>query len=315
MQLQNCLKYQASLHTGFALQNCLSSWCPQRLARRSGRGTHFVIAALHSTGASKRLSVVTLRIRRYTCNRLKLSVISGLRGAPVTGKSGCVSLRITMSTSNHRYTLRYNPIQTQVPQHLDVRWTEVRPSVETCQVDASLVHTLESVQSQSPLGLTRQSDWPLGRHLEWDTASGQVSDGAHAQIPFFRNCFKCSLIVGLTFLTLMDIRRQPLNFECLPAFHVYQLELLYSSSPHLLGSRCAGPNTHSVTWLGGLYRHHHNLGRDAVRRGSQEALWLWPLPWGGEWKQGKPLQAQKFNCADIDIQRGKKWHLDCRRGL
>lgn len=28
-----------------------------------------VMAAFHSTGASKRLSVVTLRMRRYTCDR------------------------------------------------------------------------------------------------------------------------------------------------------------------------------------------------------------------------------------------------------
>lgn len=71
----------------------------------------------------------------------------------------------------------------------------------------------------------------------------------------------------------------------------------------------------SVTWLGGLYWHHHNLGRDAVRRGSQEALALWPLLYGGEWEQDKPLQAQKFNCADVDVTRGKEWHSDCRRGL
>lgn len=42
--------------------------CCQRLDRLSGLGTHLVMAAFHSTGASKRLSVVTLRIRRYTCN-------------------------------------------------------------------------------------------------------------------------------------------------------------------------------------------------------------------------------------------------------
>lgn len=40
--------------------------CCQRLERLSGLGTHLVMAAFHSTGASKRLSVVTLRIRRYT---------------------------------------------------------------------------------------------------------------------------------------------------------------------------------------------------------------------------------------------------------
>jgi hypothetical protein len=46
----------------------------QRLDRLSGLGTHFVTAALHSTGASNRLSVVTLRIRRYTCNGKQGSV-------------------------------------------------------------------------------------------------------------------------------------------------------------------------------------------------------------------------------------------------
>lgn len=70
MQLQNCPKCLLFLHTGFTLQSCLSPWCPQRLDRLSGRGTHFVIAALHSTGASKRLSVVTLRIRRYTSREM-----------------------------------------------------------------------------------------------------------------------------------------------------------------------------------------------------------------------------------------------------
>lgn len=41
-------------------------WRCQRLDLLSGLGTHFVMAAFHSTGASRRLSVVTLRIRRYT---------------------------------------------------------------------------------------------------------------------------------------------------------------------------------------------------------------------------------------------------------
>lgn len=36
----------------------------QVLERLSGLGTHFIIAALHKAGASKRLKVVTLRIRR-----------------------------------------------------------------------------------------------------------------------------------------------------------------------------------------------------------------------------------------------------------
>lgn len=41
-------------------------WCCQRLDLLSGLGTHFVMAAFHSTGASRRLSVVTLKMRRYT---------------------------------------------------------------------------------------------------------------------------------------------------------------------------------------------------------------------------------------------------------
>jgi len=36
----------------------------QVLERLSGLGTHFIIAALHRAGASKRLRVVTLRISR-----------------------------------------------------------------------------------------------------------------------------------------------------------------------------------------------------------------------------------------------------------
>lgn len=35
--------------------------------RLSGLGAHFKIVPLHSAGASKRLKVVTLRMRRYTC--------------------------------------------------------------------------------------------------------------------------------------------------------------------------------------------------------------------------------------------------------
>ena len=64
-----------------------SSLSHQRLDRLSGLGTHLVIAALHSTGASKRLSVVTLSIRRYTCNSKVQSGSQRLSGlAPATGK-------------------------------------------------------------------------------------------------------------------------------------------------------------------------------------------------------------------------------------
>lgn len=52
------------------LQGChrlqRQTW-PHKLDRRSGRGTHLERATLHSTGASSRLSVVTLKIKRYTC--------------------------------------------------------------------------------------------------------------------------------------------------------------------------------------------------------------------------------------------------------
>ena len=53
-----------------------------------------MIAALHSTGASRRLSVVTLRIRRYTCNR-KDHVILGPGGPP--GQAGLPE--VTLRTS------------------------------------------------------------------------------------------------------------------------------------------------------------------------------------------------------------------------
>lgn len=52
-------------------------WRCQRLDLLSGLGTHFVMAAFHSTGASRRLSVVTLRIRRYTCNR-SMGTVTGV---------------------------------------------------------------------------------------------------------------------------------------------------------------------------------------------------------------------------------------------
>jgi len=44
--------------------SCICANLNQVLERLSGLGTHFIIAALHRAGASKRLRVVTLRIRR-----------------------------------------------------------------------------------------------------------------------------------------------------------------------------------------------------------------------------------------------------------
>lgn len=85
----------------------------------------------------------------------------------------------------------------------------------------------------------------------------------------------------------MDTRRQPFNFECSPAFHMYQSQLLSSFSAHVLGSRCAEPNIQSATWQGRLYWQHHHLGRDAVRGSSQEALPQWSLPHAGEWERGQ----------------------------
>lgn len=144
----------------------------------------------------------------------------------MTGKSGGVSLRITMSTSNHRYTLRYTHRQTQVPRHLDVRldhqWKLLRSLHSWC-THWSLCnqsHPLGSIGSQTdPLGSLGVSTQPQGR--------------SQMELKFHSSATVCSLIVGLAFLTLMGTRRQPRNFECLPAFHVYQLELLYSFGPHL----------------------------------------------------------------------------------
>lgn len=46
------------------MYSCTGASFNQVLERLSGLGTHFIIAALHRAGASKRLRVVTLRIRR-----------------------------------------------------------------------------------------------------------------------------------------------------------------------------------------------------------------------------------------------------------
>lgn len=68
-------------------------WHCQRLDLLSGLGTHFVMAAFHSTGASRRLSVVTLRIRRYTCNR-SMGTVTGVP----EGKA--CSLHVSLSTGH-----------------------------------------------------------------------------------------------------------------------------------------------------------------------------------------------------------------------
>lgn len=75
-------------HTGLPSEAARPRRCPHRLDRLSGRGTHLVRTARHSTGASKRLSVVTLRMRRYTCNRQGCwRPHAGPGGAPHTPQS------------------------------------------------------------------------------------------------------------------------------------------------------------------------------------------------------------------------------------
>lgn len=46
------------------MDTCICANLNQVLERLSGLGTHFIMAALHRAGASRRLRVVTLRIRR-----------------------------------------------------------------------------------------------------------------------------------------------------------------------------------------------------------------------------------------------------------
>lgn len=51
---------------------------PQRLDLLSGRGAHLATAARQSSGARRRLSVVTLRMRRYTCRGRGVSTAGGV---------------------------------------------------------------------------------------------------------------------------------------------------------------------------------------------------------------------------------------------